>query len=58
MEETMIECPICGAEMTMPGDTVAGELVTCAECGSDLEVTCVDPLTVVEAPQEEEDWGQ
>jgi len=54
----MTECPICGAELTLSDDTVVGELITCNECGSELEVTGVNPFTVAEAPQEEEDWGE
>jgi alpha-aminoadipate carrier protein LysW len=54
----MTECVLCGAELTLPDDTVVGELITCHECGSELEVTGVNPFTVAEAPQEEEDWGE
>lgn len=54
----MTECVVCGAELTLPDDTVVGELITCPDCGSELEVTGVDPFTVAEAPQEEEDWGE
>lgn len=54
----MVECVVCGAELTLAADTVEGELITCDECGSELEVTGVDPFTVEEAPQEEEDWGE
>jgi len=31
---------------------------TCPECGVDLEVTGLDPATLVLAPMEEEDWGE
>ena len=54
----MVECVVCGAELTLPEDTVQGELITCDDCGTELEVTGVGPFTVDEAPQEEEDWGQ
>jgi len=33
-------------------------LVTCPDCGVELEVTSVNPIELTEAPQEEEDWGQ
>ena len=52
------ECPVCGAEVSAADDTVAGELITCSDCGSELEVKSLDPFKVEEAPQEEEDWGQ
>lgn len=54
----MIECVICGAELNLDDDTVLGELITCPDCGTELEVTGVDPFKVDEAPQAEEDWGE
>ena len=54
----MAECPVCGAEQTIEADAVVGELMECAECGSELEVTSVDPPTLTEAPETEEDWGE
>jgi alpha-aminoadipate carrier protein LysW len=54
----MTECPVCGAEIEKSDDTVEGEIMECTECGSELEVTGVDPFTLDEAPQEEEDWGE
>ncbi|MCZ6818129.1 MAG: lysine biosynthesis protein LysW [Calditrichaeota bacterium] len=53
-----IECPICDAEVEKPNDAIQGELLTCADCGSELEVTSLEPFSVDEAPQEEEDWGE
>ena len=52
----MAECPVCGAEVTLPADAEEGEITTCADCGSELEATGED--SVQEAPQEEEDWGE
>ena len=52
----MAECPVCGAEVSLPADAEEGEIITCTDCGSELEVTGVD--SVQEAPQEEEDWGE
>lgn len=54
----MVECPVCGAELTLGEDTVEGELIPCEDCGTDLEVTSVDPPGLSEAPKEEEDWGE
>ncbi|MEE9432443.1 MAG: lysine biosynthesis protein LysW [Melioribacteraceae bacterium] len=54
----MPECPVCGAEVELGKDTVQGELIECSDCGTELEVTKIDPFEVSEAPQEEEDWGQ
>ena len=54
----MVECPTCGGNMELKDGTVQGELISCSECGTELEVTGVEPFTLAEAPQEEEDWGQ
>ncbi|MGD1148916.1 MAG: lysine biosynthesis protein LysW [Thermoanaerobaculaceae bacterium] len=51
-------CPVCDASVELPGDVSASEVVRCDDCGSDLEVQAIDPLVLVEAPAEEEDWGQ
>lgn len=52
------ECPVCAATIELDSDTVLGELLTCPECGSELEVINLNPLELSEAPQEEEDWGE
>ena len=52
----MAECPVCGAEFSLPTDAEQGEIITCEDCGSELEVTGED--RVQEAPLEEEDWGE
>lgn len=52
------ECPECGAEITFKSAPVMNELVRCADCGSELEVTSLEPLTLQLAPLEEEDWGE
>ena len=52
------ECPVCAAEVLISPDAVDGELITCPECGAELEIINVDPPELAEAPQEEEDWGE
>jgi alpha-aminoadipate/glutamate carrier protein LysW len=52
----MAECPVCGVEIKLADTTEKGEIITCSDCGSELEVTGQD--SVQEAPQEEEDWGE
>ncbi|MDX1432796.1 MAG: lysine biosynthesis protein LysW [Gammaproteobacteria bacterium] len=54
----MSECPVCGGEVPSDADTVVGELLTCPDCGSELEVLGTDPLELGEAPETEEDWGE
>jgi alpha-aminoadipate carrier protein LysW len=56
--KAMAECPVCGAELSLSDDLVKGELLECDDCGTELEVTNLEPVTVQEAPEAEEDWGQ
>lgn len=51
-------CPVCDAEVPFGPGVVLSELLRCPECGAELEVRSLDPPEVVEAPTEEEDWGQ
>ncbi len=50
-------CPECDATLTL-ADVVVGEIVVCPDCGVDLEVISLDPVTVEVAPMEQEDWGE
>jgi len=52
------ECPVCAAEVELPEDAVQGELISCPDCGTELEIISLDPPKLDEAPQEEEDWGE
>ena len=54
----MSECPVCSGAVAIAPDVVAGELVQCAECGAELEVKSLNPVVLVEAPEEGEDWGE
>lgn len=51
-------CPECGASVELPDDVLAGELIDCLTCGSELEVTSVDPAELQPAPDLAEDWGE
>ena len=53
-----IECIICGTNLSIEEGVRLNEIITCNECGSDLEVVHLSPLQVKKAPQEEEDWGE
>ncbi len=57
MKTITVECPECGAEITLE-NVVEAELVVCPECGIELEVVSLDPPKVDLAPEEEEDWGE
>jgi alpha-aminoadipate carrier protein LysW len=51
-------CPECEAEITLDANVEQNEIVVCPDCGVDLEVISLDPLTLELAPMEEEDWGE
>lgn len=51
-------CPVCEAEVTIEAGTLVNEILTCPDCGAELEVTSLDPVTLEEAPEVEEDWGE
>jgi len=50
-------CIECDAAIEL-NDPVVGEIVVCPDCGVDLEVLSLNPLTVDVAPMEQEDWGE
>jgi alpha-aminoadipate carrier protein LysW len=53
------KCPDCEAEVLVPDDAVDGEIVTCPDCGLDLEVTINgDSRSVKAVVMEKEDWGE
>ncbi len=58
MSSKKSECPICDAEVSLADDTLQGELIECADCGTELEVVATEPAELQEAPQAEEDWGE
>ncbi len=57
-DSAFARCPTCDARVALAPSAVVSELIKCRECGTDLEITSVDPPAVAEAPMEEEDWGQ
>jgi alpha-aminoadipate carrier protein LysW len=55
---TMLECPVCGTHLAMPSGIVENEIIDCGICSAELEVLSLNPLSVEEAPEEQEDWGE
>jgi len=51
-------CPECDADVTVPADAMQNELIVCPECGAELEIIHLTPLTLELAPETEEDWGE
>lgn len=54
----MVECPECAAELDLGPDLEEGEIIVCPDCGTELEVMSLDPITLELAPEVEEDWGE
>jgi len=54
----MAECPECAATIEIGADVEEGEILVCPDCGVELEVLKLNPLTPGLAPQEAEDWGE
>lgn len=52
------ECNICGCNLDLNSDLELGEIIECSDCGTELEVTSINPLLLIEAPSEGEDWGE
>lgn len=55
----MVHCPECESNLDIDEDEIdEGDIVSCAECGTDFEVVTVSPLelkSVEEAAYEEDD---
>lgn len=51
-------CPECDADVEIPADAMENELVSCSDCGTELEIMSLDPVELELAPEIEEDWGE
>lgn len=54
----MAECPECAVSIELRTGMELGELLVCPDCGVELEVVSLDPITLALAPEEKEDWGE
>ena len=53
-----MECIECGAELELEPGLEVGEILVCSDCGVELEVMGLDPISLELAPEVEEDWGE
>ena len=52
----MVLCPECESDLDVEEDDLdEGEILSCAECGSDFEVVGVEPLELAKVSDEDED---
>ena len=56
--ENQVECIECAATITLAQDTMQGEILPCPDCGAELEILSLNPVTIDLAPMEMEDWGE
>jgi len=54
------KCPICDADVNVETSVEISEIISCADCKNQLEVTdkSGDTVSAKEAPKVEEDWGE
>lgn len=55
---TQANCPECDAGVNFERAPLSGQVCRCSDCGVELEVTSLSPLTLELAPEIEEDWGE
>ncbi len=56
-----IECKECGGDISIPDDAIAGEIVTCPDCGENFEIessTANGKFELKPAETVGEDWGE
>ncbi|MFT6829965.1 MAG: alpha-aminoadipate carrier protein LysW [Planctomycetota bacterium] len=58
LSKPAVLCPVCEASVCPPVDAMAGEILACDDCGTELELSNLDPMTLIEAPDVAEDWGE
>lgn len=51
-------CPVCDAAVRIAADAMQNELISCQDCGAELEILSLEPLELAAAPETEEDWGE
>ena len=52
----MVLCPECESDLDVAeGEVEEGDVISCAECGSDFEVVGSDPLQLAPIADEDED---
>lgn len=54
------KCTECDADVKVPDDAIVGEIVSCPDCGQELEIVEIKngAVKVKVAEVEGEDWGE
>ena len=53
-----MKCIECDANLDLAPGLEMGEILVCPDCGVELEVMSLKPITLDLAPEVEEDWGE
>ncbi len=53
-----MKCIECSAGLELASDLEVGEILVCSDCGVELEVMGLKPVSLELAPEVEEDWGE
>ena len=54
-----LSCPECDAGISLPSDSVQGEIVACQDCGQSFELRESDGAFTLQAAETVgEDWGE
>lgn len=52
----MVTCPVCESDIDVdPEEVDEGEIISCAECGTDFEVVTTEPLELSKIVEEEDE---
>lgn len=51
---TTASCPLCHSDVIVGDEVYEHDLVTCVNCGTDLEITSLSPLTFSAMVEDEE----
>lgn len=51
-ETKKIICPDCGIEILLIGTEEVGDILECNECGTEVEITSIEPLSFRELVEE------
>ncbi len=50
---TTAQCPLCHSDVIVGDEAVEKDLVTCANCGEDLEIVSLSPFSLAALSDEE-----
>lgn len=57
-ELSSVLCVICDARIDFEYEVELNELIECLDCGTELEVSNINPITIIEVDVDCEDWGE